>query len=601
MRRRALLKLGAAAAAQPVLGATLPVQAAARAGGSITRRVRPGDAAWPSAAAWQALNERVGGNLIKVESLFAPCREMKPGACIELWKNIRNPFFLGDQPGGTQVSGWLDAWTPQPSVYAVRARNAADVAAAVDFARDNNLRLVVKGGGHSYQGTSNAPDSLLVWTRGMNRVALHDAFVAQGCADKPLPAVTIEAGALWIDAYNEVTTKAGRYVQGGGCASVGVAGLVQSGGFGSHSKNFGTAASGLLEAEIVTADGRLRTANACTEPELFWAIKGGGGGSWGVITTVTLRTHDLPEHFGYAAGTIEAKSDEAFKTLIGRFLAFYAKNLFDPHWGESVKIRSDNALEISMVSQGLDNAQSAAVWKPFFDWASNASGYTVADLAAGAPARAREWWDVAARKKRGSHAMVSDARPGAPPHRAWWSGDQDQVYAFLYGYESTWLPAALLAEDQQSRLAKALFDASRHWQVELHFNKGLAGAPREAIARSRDTATNPAVLDAFALAIVANGGVPGLSSLPYFSGETHRQARAVDAATAELTTIAPDAGSYVSESNYFNAHWQRAFWGANYPRLLAAKAKYDPDGLFFVHHGVGSEAWSADGFRRLRA
>jgi FAD/FMN-containing dehydrogenase len=90
--------------------------------------------------------------------------------------------------------------------------------------------------------------------------------------------------------YDAVTTKAGRYVQGGGCATVGVAGLVQSGGFGT----FGTAAGGLLEAEVVTADGQVRIANACTNPDLFWGIKGGGGGSLGVVTRLTLRTRELP-------------------------------------------------------------------------------------------------------------------------------------------------------------------------------------------------------------------------------------------------------------------------------------------------------------------
>ena len=65
-----------------------------------------------------------------------------------------------------------------------------------------------------------------------------------------------------------------------------------------------------------------------------------------------------------------------------------------------------------------------------------------------------------------------------------------------------------------------------------------------------------------------------------------------------MRQIAPDAGSYVSESNYFNSSWQAAFWGSNYPRLREVKAKYDPDGLFFVHHGVGSEEWSTDGFTR---
>ena len=66
----------------------------------------------------------------------------------------------------------------------------------------------------------------------------------------------------------------------------------------------------------------------------------------------------------------------------------------------------------------------------------------------------------------------------------------------------------------------------------------------------------------------------------------------------ELLKIAPGTGAYVSESDYFQINWQTAFWGANYPKLLEIKRKYDPDGLFFVHHGVGSEDWSADGFTR---
>ncbi len=98
--------------------------------------------------------------------------------------------------------------------------------------------------------------------------------------------------------YNEVTTASGRYVQGGGCLTVGVAGLVQGGGFGSFSQSYGTAAASLLEAEIVTADGAVRIANACINPDLFWALKGGGGGTFGVVTRLTLRTHELPETMG---------------------------------------------------------------------------------------------------------------------------------------------------------------------------------------------------------------------------------------------------------------------------------------------------------------
>src|SRR5207302_8430722 len=164
--------------------------------------------------------------------------------------------------------------------------------------------------------------------------------------------------------YQAVTNQAGRYVQGGGCTSVGVAGLIQSGGFGSFSKGFGTAASGLLEAEVVTADGRALIVNACANPDLFWAIKGGGGGSWGVMTRVTLRTHALPEFFGGAWGKIQASSDEAFRRLLARFFEFYAERLFNPHWGEQVKIGSDNTLELSMVSHAHDPQQPRVRWQP---------------------------------------------------------------------------------------------------------------------------------------------------------------------------------------------------------------------------------------------
>ena len=67
----------------------------------------------------------------------------------------------------------------------------------------------------------------------------------------------------------------------------------------------------------------------------------------------------------------------------------------------------------------------------------------------------------------------------------------------------------------------------------------------------------------------------------------------------EMRKLLPNLGSYVAEANFFDEAWREAFWGPNYAQLLAVKDRYDPDGLFIVHHGVGSERWSADGFTRL--
>lgn len=595
MKRRVVLKTFAQAAC------IAPWPLSSMAAPEPFKRVRPGDAAWPSEAQWRKLGATLGARLIKLSSAMA-CAS--GDTCAELRRKMRNPFYVGDDPALTQTSGWVDAWSSQPSAYAVVAESAADVAAAVNFARAHRLRLVVKGGGHSYLGTSDAPDSLLIWTRHLNGVTVHDAFVAQGSADAPQPAVSVQAGAMWTDAYNAVTTQAGRYVQGGGCTTVGVAGLVQSGGFGSFSKAYGTAAAGLLEAEIVTADGELRVVNAKQHPELFWALKGGGGGSFGVVTRLTLRTRELPQIFGAVFGSIQASTDEAYRALIARIIGFYASALFNPHWGEQIKFEGEKEVGLALVFQGLSKEEAEAVWAPFIEWVkARPDDYKVLKPIQALALPARHFWDVEfMRKYAPPGVMVSDERPGAPTHHAAWGGDLGQVGWFIHGYQSAWLPQSLLQADQQAKLVDALYECKRDWDVALHLNKGLAGAPSADIASARNTATNPQVLEAFALAIVAGGGgpaYPGQGGEGPDLGRARKRAAAIERAMKSLRRAAPGAGAYVSESDYFQPDWQAAYWGTNYPRLLAAKLRYDPEGLFFVHHGVGSEGWSEDGFVRI--
>jgi FAD/FMN-containing dehydrogenase len=604
MKRRNML-----ASASVILfahGVTRGVTAAsADCAASTYRRVRPSDAAWPDAASWGKLNQDVGGHLIKVKPLLADCANANSAECQAQLAALKNPYYVGDQPAGTQSVGWVDGWMSAPSVYAVAARTTADVVAAVNFARDKRLRLVVKGGGHSYQGTSDAANSLLIWTRAMNDVTLQEAFVGQGCAGKqePQPAVTVGAGCVWMHVYDAVTTKAGRYVQGGGCATVGVAGLIQSGGFGSFSKNYGTAASALLEAEVVTADGQVRIANACTNPDLFWGIKGGGGSSLGVVTRLTLKLRELPAVFGNVTVTIKAASDAAFRHLVGRFVGFYTDSLLNAHWGESVAFGGDNTLSVTMVFQGIDQAQAESAWQPFFDWISASPhdfAITTPAVIRGIPAKDK--WNAEFLKKNEPGRVFADERPGAPESNIWFAEQNTELGAFFHGFQSIWLPVSLLQKSQQNRFAETLFAATRHWAVALHFNKGLAGTNAADVAAAKDTATNPAVLNAFALAIIA-GGVPAaylsLAGQPLDLATAHKNAVAIQTAGNELRKVVPNAGSYLSESNFFDRDWQSSFWGSNYPRLRAMKKKYDPEGLFFVHHGVGSEEWSADGFTRL--
>jgi FAD/FMN-containing dehydrogenase len=571
----------ASACASGCASASAPAAASASASASV-RPATPAD--------WDQLRARVGGRLIEVHSVVEPCQaSFDNPACAAVAREINNPFFLEDQPGATQSAGWFGAWKPEVGAYAVAAESADDVAAAVDFARDHGLRLAVKGTGHDYLGRSNAPGSLLVWTHAMRDVKVQDAFVPQGCSVPGVPAVSVGAGTRWIEAYDAVTVKHHRYVQGGGCTSVGAAGgFLQGGGFGSWSKKYGVAAAGLLEAEVVTADGKTRIANACQNADLFWALRGGGGGTFGVVTRATLMTHPLPDRFGWVNGTLRAKSDAAFRELLERFVAFYRASMSDERWGEQVRVRGANELVVSLAFEGMTAHDAEELWRPLRAWVeARPESYAIELRFDDAPPDVM--WSYEVLHKVAPEDIWSDDRPGESPAHYIWSGDHDQAYTYWYAYQSRWLPLSLF--DDPKKLAGALFEASRHWSVGIHFNKGQAGASPDAVKRGRETAMNPAVFDAAALAIIAasGDGAPGVAGHEPNAVEAKDHAARVTAAMQAIRAVTPDAGSYVNETDYFEPEWQRAFWGGNYARLLEVKRKYDPRGVFRCHHCVGSE------------
>jgi FAD/FMN-containing dehydrogenase len=589
MERRELLK---GLAALPLAGL---VAGPARDIAVPGRWVRPGEPGWPDPAEWAKLHKRVGGRLVKVTSPFAACTPdpASPG-CTELFQNLTDPFYISDHVALTQTLGWTDAWTSQASPYAVLAQTSADVAAAVRFARHHRVRLVIKGGGHSYLGGSNAPDSLLIWTRpNLGAITLHDRFVPRGAAGHlaPEPAVSVGAGAIWMEVYDAVTTRAGRYVQGGGCTTVGVAGLVLGGGFGSFSKGFGTAAANLLEAEVVTAEGAVRIANPVRNRELFWALKGGGGGTFGVVTRLTLRTHALPAYFGAVLATITAASDEAYVTLASQVLSFYRERLLNRHWGDVIRFGPGRQISFTMTFQGLTPAEAERTWAPLWAWVeARPADYTLADRQVLA-IPAQDFWNADV-LERVPGLIVRDDRPGAPAGQFYYQVDAGQVGQVLHAYESTWVSRRLLEPDRRPALVEALVRASQIDEVALHCNKGLAGAPPKVLGWTRDTSMNPAVLDAFALAIASANEPPAYPGIPGHQpdlAQGRRDARVVAAAMAPLQALAERPASYLSETDYFQEDWQASFWGDHYARLTRVKDRYDPGGLFSVHHGVGTE------------
>ncbi|MDP9295535.1 MAG: FAD-binding oxidoreductase [Actinomycetota bacterium] len=173
----------------------------------------------------------------------------------------------------------------RPSVV-VRCADAADVQAAVNFARENGLDLAVRGGAHSVPGFGTCDGGVVADLSGMRSVSV-DA------ADRTARA---QGGATWGD-FNDATHEEGLATTGGIISTTGVAGLTIGGGIGYLARGFGLSCDNLISAEVIAADGRKLTASDRENQDLFWAIRGGGG-NFGILASLEFRVHPVKEIYG---------------------------------------------------------------------------------------------------------------------------------------------------------------------------------------------------------------------------------------------------------------------------------------------------------------
>lgn len=190
----------------------------------------------------------------------------------------------------------------QPAVMA-QCANPEEICTAMMFARENGLDLSVRGGGHSVAGASLVEDGLVIDLRAMNEVSV----------DPVARTVTAGGGAVWGD-VDRATQQYRLATTGGRVSSTGVAGLALGGGSGWLERKFGLACDNLLSVDLVIADGSEITASEQENPELFWALHGGGG-NFGVATRLTFRLHELPEFSAALMIWENARSPEALRAF----------------------------------------------------------------------------------------------------------------------------------------------------------------------------------------------------------------------------------------------------------------------------------------------
>ncbi|MEU6893679.1 FAD-binding oxidoreductase [Streptomyces sp. NPDC046557] len=203
-------------------------------------------------------------------------------ALAALREDLAGEVFAPGDPGYDEARTVFNAMIDRRPAVIAQCEGVSDVVTAVRFARDLDLHVAVRGGGHSVAGMSVNDGGVVIDLRRMHEVTVHPAAKA----------VRVEGGAT----MSHLDRACGPYdlaTTGGRASTTGVGGFVLGGGSGWLDRKFGLAVDNLLGAELVTADGGVVEATADENPELFWALHGGGG-NFGVATSLTLRLHDLP-------------------------------------------------------------------------------------------------------------------------------------------------------------------------------------------------------------------------------------------------------------------------------------------------------------------
>jgi FAD/FMN-containing dehydrogenase len=211
------------------------------------------------------------------------------GALDELRARVRGAVLEPGAPGEETVREVFNAMHPSRPAVTIRCTGTADVVAGVDFAREHDLPLAVRGGGHSIAGLSAIDGGVLLDLAPMRGVHV----------DPERRLAVVQGGALWADVDRE-TQAYGLVAPGGVVSDTGVAGLTLGGGYGWLRRKYGLSVDALVEAQVVCADGQVRTASADSHPDLFWALRGGGG-NFGVVTAFTFALQPAGPTVAFAA------------------------------------------------------------------------------------------------------------------------------------------------------------------------------------------------------------------------------------------------------------------------------------------------------------
>ncbi|KAK4207052.1 6-hydroxy-D-nicotine oxidase [Rhypophila decipiens] len=539
----------------------------------------PGDFLWPSKLVWKVFDLLTGGALIETVPIGAVCfktsgvyNAAKCQTLLDNWGNhevhtndptsVMTVLYQGEtckpQTGAADPSARCTLGS-FPS-YSVEVRNVAQIQLAINFARNANIRLVVHNTGHDFLGKSTGAGSLSIWTHKLKSIQYLKSVRTKSYSG---PAMKLGAGVQVHELYEEADRR-GVTALGGECDSVGVSGgYLAGGGHGPLSSKYGMAADHVLSIDVVLPNGRFVTADENQNTDLFWALRGGGGATFGVVTSMTVKVFPKMKFAG-------AKWE-----------------VVTPAYGLS----EDTFFKVMF-----------AYWRRFPEYAAkNTYGYsTVFPIGPQQYLWAMQPWLVPDMTLVQFKAMIA-------PLLAEWQALGFNIQPTYFEYDNfyaTWrdtFPHSNVTMEGL-RTGSRLFPAS-NWENNATLN-GLMEAMKTSVqmgsaliqynmkgtqqAGTPASAVNTHWRTANWFAIMGAGWTPGNQS--DFDVVNRR---ITNDWMERLKQWGP--GGYGNEGDVMESNFGEAFFGSNYKRLLQIKRSVDPNDVFWAPTAVGSDRWKVEG------
>jgi FAD/FMN-containing dehydrogenase len=554
---------------------------------------KPGQKCWPSLQEWQHLNHTIDGHLYQTIPLGAPCYENSTyydaAVCSVVENDYNNSIPRGGYYGQTYWPNWEACGTsgcsllssnPEVTLYStcslgrlatyyVDVRNTSHISAAFQFAKVHNIRISVKNTGHDFFGRSTVPNSLAIWTHNLKSLDFHQTFTAHNCPSANAQNVgEMGAGVIAGDAYRFFNSH-GVDITGGYEESVGIAGgFGQGGGVGDYTTTYGLMVDNAVEFEVVTAEGQVRTINECNDPELFWAMRGGGGGTYAILTKYRVQVYpSVPVHTYNFLATFKDTTNATQQQGLREVLTAHANNQII--WSSQL-VTGQVDYSTKGVSFGLvlpyadDGSRLKRATASFFQTVSN---LTYVNVLENNYTSFPTYTDYLA-------FSAIDARATEPPG----------IFSLL---ASRLMPRHLFnTSETVDSLVSAVIEGMEKARRLLPLQRTGAQVVLETPLSTPDNNQKTSALPAWREAMWHVIHV-GEWYEPLAPAALQKATDGFLEMLEPLKKLSPGGGAYFNEAHYGEPDWEQTFFGANYNRLLDIKNKYDPTHIFDCYKCVG--------------